>query len=637
MSGIVGIVSLDGAPVDRALLERMTARLAFRGPDAQQAWCDGRAGLGHALLATTDDGPPDRQPLAGLGDTWITADARVDARPDLVRALAAAGRGRREATSDAGLILEAYQTWGDACVDHLLGDFAFAIWDRPRRRLFCARDHFGVKPFFYARCGGAFVFSNTLTCVRLHPAVSDALDDRTIADFLLFKANLEFDTTAFADIRRLPGGHTLTVDAAETAPPVIRRYWRLSQPAGLRYRRKQEYVDHFRDILETAVRDRLRTPRVAIAMSGGLDSSAVAAVAKQIASSHLSPVDLRAFTTVYDRVIPDEERKYASVVAQSLDIPIEFLVADDVAPFRPSDATDLWLPEPADVRYAAHAAEESAAIAERYRVMLTGVDADSLLRETPATHFAALRREGRWRDLLAALARYLTEFHTVPPIGIRTVLRRLAGRPPRRTARPPFPAWIDPDLSARLRLRERWGQVCDDVESPPPALRRGVANLATPTWRNLLEVYDPGISGSALEYRHPFADLRVVTSLLAVPAVPWCIDKTILREALRGVIPESVRLRPKSFLAGDPVSAWLSRPESGWVDTLQPSPRLRRYVDATKVSPATGAAALAPGNYANLIPRSLNCWLTCGYPMNNGIPTATDARAVDAAWSPQPS
>ena len=271
MSGIVGLVNTDGAPVDRRLLARMTDAMRFRGPDAQRMWIDASVGFGHALLTTTDDARRERQPCTIDGRMWISADARIDGRDDLTRALAAHGCDAADA-NDAELVLHAYAAWGDRCVERLTGDFAFALWDGPRRRLFCARDRFGVKPFYYAHRGSALVFSNTLDCVRLHPSVTGELNDLAIADFLLFQRNQTLDTTAFADIRRLPAGHALTWAGGHAQ---VRRYWTLSFDREIRYRRATEYVEHFSDLLTAAVRDRLRTRRVAVMMSGGLDSTAV--------------------------------------------------------------------------------------------------------------------------------------------------------------------------------------------------------------------------------------------------------------------------------------------------------------------------------------------------------------------------
>jgi len=141
LSGIAGLLHLDGAPVDRQLLRRMTELLAFRGPHAQQVWAEGPVGFGHALLRTTGEAEREQQPTSLDGDVWVTADARVDARAELVEKLKAKGRGGPPVSAratDAELILHAYHAWGEDSVEHLLGDYAFAIWDAPRRRLFCA-------------------------------------------------------------------------------------------------------------------------------------------------------------------------------------------------------------------------------------------------------------------------------------------------------------------------------------------------------------------------------------------------------------------------------------------------------------------------------------------------------------------
>ena len=129
MSGIVGIVNFDGAPVDRTLLRRMTNFMSFRGPDEQRVWVDGNAGFGHALLRATEESGRESQPFTLDGQMWIVADARVDAQADLIRELAARGEHVDQGVTDVELLLRAYGTWGEECVEHLLGDFAFAVWE----------------------------------------------------------------------------------------------------------------------------------------------------------------------------------------------------------------------------------------------------------------------------------------------------------------------------------------------------------------------------------------------------------------------------------------------------------------------------------------------------------------------------
>ena len=195
MSGIVGFLNRDGAPADRRLLDQMNDFLAFRGPDARDTWIEAAVGFGHTLLRTTWESATEKQPCTLDGRVWITADVRVDGREDLIRQLQAAGRDPSKDVTDPELILHAYHAWSEQCLDHLLGDFSFAIWDGRMQRLFCARDHFGIKQFYYSLAGGKFLFSNTLQCIRLDPAVSARLNDAAIADFLVHGNNQNPATT----------------------------------------------------------------------------------------------------------------------------------------------------------------------------------------------------------------------------------------------------------------------------------------------------------------------------------------------------------------------------------------------------------------------------------------------------------
>src|SRR5258708_16939958 len=171
MSGICGIVDLSGAPVEVDVVEAMTASLKHAGPDRSGTWIGGQAAFGHAALRTTEEPPGLDQSITLDGNVWITADARIDARGELRARLERDQRQVGGAIADAELILHAYHAWGERCVDELLGDFAFAIWDAPRRRLFCGRDHFGVKPSFFSIRGSRLAFSNSLNCLRKHAGV----------------------------------------------------------------------------------------------------------------------------------------------------------------------------------------------------------------------------------------------------------------------------------------------------------------------------------------------------------------------------------------------------------------------------------------------------------------------------------
>ncbi len=239
--------------------------------------------------------------------------------------------------TDAECILHAYRVWGRECVRHLLGDFAFAIWDAEAKTLFCARDHFGIKPFYYAQAGAAFVFSNVLDCVRLHPDVSADLNEAALADFLLFGLNCDVATTTFSEIQRLPPAHTITVTKDAVS---VERYWSAPTDGRIRYKDAREYGEQFTEIFSRAVSDRMPADRVGLLMSGGLDSATVATTASGIAAS--TGASLQAFTVVYNSLFADDEGRYARELAEALKIPIEFIVADSLEPFGGCRSRTIW-------------------------------------------------------------------------------------------------------------------------------------------------------------------------------------------------------------------------------------------------------------------------------------------------------
>ncbi|HEV8148652.1 MAG TPA: hypothetical protein VGP61_00560, partial [Gemmatimonadales bacterium] len=258
MSGFVGLVG--SGPAERDWLEQATRFLEFRGPDARGTWHGETAALGHALLATTREEQGRAQPLSLNGDVWLTGDIRLDARAELVGRLVGCGRPASLSLPDAELVLHSYHAWGDRCLERLAGDFAFAVWDQRSRRLFAARDHFGVSQFFYAMIGKQLLFSNTLDALLLHPGIPDALDETALGDYLVSGWGCEPAATVFAGIRRLPPAHCLSRSDGHFE---IRRYWTIPPPGPLiRYSRPETYAEHFLALLREAVADRLRTDRV---------------------------------------------------------------------------------------------------------------------------------------------------------------------------------------------------------------------------------------------------------------------------------------------------------------------------------------------------------------------------------------
>ena len=328
----MGIYDRSGAPVDRTLLQALAHFLSYRGPDWRDTWSSGPIGFGHAMLRTTRESQIEQQPASLDGRFFITADARIDCREELRIKIAQKNYGTPGLTAtDSELILHSYAAWGEECVQHLRGDFAFAIWDARKKLLFCARDHFGVKPFYYAELGELFLFSNTLDCLRQHPEVSEELNDAAIGDFLLFGLNCDVATTTFRDIQRLPAAHAMTISSEGLR---IQRYWSAPTEGRIRYNAWKITSNIFRSCCKRRWRTARVSDRVGILLSGGLDSSTIATTARELAGSAGGTADLRAYTVVYESLIPDQEGRYAREVADFLKIPLLSIPMDDLRPFE---------------------------------------------------------------------------------------------------------------------------------------------------------------------------------------------------------------------------------------------------------------------------------------------------------------
>jgi asparagine synthase (glutamine-hydrolysing) len=599
MSGIVGIVNLDGAPVNHLLLKEMTDRLAFRGPDAQNIRLEGNAGFGHTMLRTTVESEREHQPFSLDGRVWITADARIDDRENLVAKLKSKGQEVGSAAPDAELILHAYHAWGEHCVEHLLGDFAFAVWDGPRRRVFCARDHLGVKPFYYSQSGRTFVFSNTLNCVRRHPNVSSRLNELAVADFLLFEVNKDAATTIYSDIQRIAPAHSLTVSKDGC---VSRRYWSMPIDEPVYYKRNSDYVDRFRELLTLAVGDRARTPWIGVFLSGGLDSSSLAAAA--VGLSDRRPA-VEAFAAVFDHLIPDETRYYSGLVANHLGIPIHYGVRDNESLDPQWERRPMRTPEPIaaySVRLA-QKLDQQRILAGHGRVFLYGEGPDNALTYEWRAHLAYLARGRRWTRLMRDTFQHVVSHRRILPMStILSYRKRMAGK----AGEPGFPAWLNDEFASRTHARDRWETMRSPADSPHPVRPVGFQSLDNPLWQRMFESVDPGFTEAPVEYRHPYVDLRLLRYMLSVPSLPWCRRKYLMRQAMRNILPEEVLRRDKTPLAESPV---FQAVRQRGLQPLVPSGELLKYVDPQKV-PGTMAGDAAEF-WLNLRPVVLNHWLWC--------------------------
>ncbi|NJM19855.1 MAG: asparagine synthetase B [Richelia sp. RM2_1_2] len=590
MSGIVSIINHNNQPINQSLLHAMTDYMAFRGPDTQETWHQDNIGLGHTLLRTTWEQEREQQPLTLDDRVWIVADVRLDGRKELVVALQARGRVITENAPDVELLLHAYHVWDNACVDHLMGDFAFIIWDSRLQRLFCVRDQYGIVPFYYAQVNNTLICSNTLNCIRLHPHISTQLNELAVADFLVWGMNMEWSTTIFDDIHRLPPAHTLTWQAGELK---IQRYWQLPRTRPIIfYKHPQEYVEHFSELFEQAVSDRLRTNRIATHISGGMDSTSIAATAQKVLLERGKPFNFQALT-MRDRLMMPEEDSYASMVAHYIGIPLNEMNCESYFCHVPEENLSTPLPEPIGIPARNPGNDFTKRCADHARVVLTGFGGDPALR-FGEFYWLTWWKHGLRREIFQVFGHYLRT-HRSPKLYLRqgrAYWRKI------NKEKLELPTWFNSDFVKRLDLQERYqkmnGELIDYIS------RYGMAN--SPFWSNLFEQFDPGSTGIPIKHYYPFFDLRLVNFLVSIPPVPWLVNKNILREAMKGRLPEAIRTRKKIvFEAPDGYTKVMQEMVGSWIgDLLKNTPLLEDYVDTAELSRFLQSSEIDTGKFLEL-------------------------------------
>jgi asparagine synthase (glutamine-hydrolysing) len=365
-------------------------------------------------------------------------------------------------------------------------------------------------------------------------------------------------------------------------------------------------VERFRELFDQAVSDRLRTNRVGILMSGGLDSTSVAATAKKVSQQSGKPVELTAHPVVYDRLVSHPERHYAEIAAKGMEMPIHCFVADDYSLFDGWEEGELHFSEPVNNPLALSGLHHLRGIAQGARVVLTGFGGDPALSSRISRHVRGLARQRRYGRLALDVGRYLAAEGRLSRLYLGGRFRRLSSR--RRPGI--FPEWLNPELEKRLDLRTRWQSFTG--QSPAEGAVRPEAHSAlhSPVWSYTFEGLDAGATGVALEARHPFFDLRLLRYLLSLPALPWCSDKEILRVAMKSHLPEQVRLRRKTPMVNHPYVALRKDVATTLQERFFPVPELTRFVRPERLfDHIDNDQTNWIGLVATLRPVSLNFWL----------------------------
>ena len=591
MCGIAGFVTTRPAGPDRAVLERMADAIRHRGPDESGYYQDEWASLGHRRLSIIDLATG-QQPMPNEdGGLWITYNGEIFNHAALRPALEEAGH-RYRTRCDTETILHAYEQYGPRCLDRFRGMFSFAIWDKNARRLFCARDRLGKKPFYYYWDGRLFAFASEIKALLEHPAISPRFEDALLAEYLAFGYMSE-ERTLFSGIRKLMPGYYLTLEVGGQEPVFeTRQYWEIPAVPEAEERPDAEWIHECRERLEETVRMRLMSDvPLGMFLSGGLDSSAIAALMRRMFTG---PV--KTFAVGY-REAAYSELSYARRVAERIGTEHHevSIGMEDFFQALPrlvwhEDEPIVW-PSSVSLYFVSKLA------AEQVKVVLTGEGSDEL--------FAGY---GRYR-FYEWNARWGARYRVVPP-ALRRAIRSLVAASPllgagaRRKLQhtflglgedleslyldnfySAFPASEQAALFPCLKGASAYGNFIrywSQRSSSPPLARMLYADQKT-YLVELLMKQDQMSMATSIESRVPFLDHEFVEFSTRVPErlkLRHGEGKYIVKKAVEDLLPADIVYRKKMGFP-TPLRQWLLDPRADRIFEMLavPDGLLAEYID----------------------------------------------------------
>jgi asparagine synthase (glutamine-hydrolysing) len=547
MCGIAGQYCFDGRVPDRQLLARMSEQLIHRGPDGVGTEVRGCMGLVHRRLAIIDLSDDGLQPMTNEDSTlWLLFNGEIynyiELREELVK------KGHRfHSRSDTEVILHAYEEWGTGCLQRFNGMWAFALWDEKSQQLFCARDRFGIKPFYYTEIGGSFLFASEIKALVEHPDVGKTPDDEVLGTYLAWGVQDHSARTMFDGILQLKPAHALLVTKEGTHTPY--RYWDVTINGSVQSdARDGQETGRFLDLLKDATRIHLRSDvAVGTCLSGGIDSSTLAVLINNLIREE-APASVSDRQKTFSVIFTDkrfDESRYIDEIANATGVDSHRTEPDPAQLWNDIDRL-VWVQDEPFGSLSIYAQYCVMRLAKKnVKVVLDGQGADELL----AGYLAY--QAGYIRGLVHS-------FHPVK--AIREIIGSF------RNHRGFFSSALG-QLLARRSRRNLLTMTVPPVDrysgSLPDILRRELGSTNLPA---LLHYEDRNAMAFSLESRVPYLDVRFVEYVASLPLdrkIRNGVTKIALRNAIKGIIPECIRCRMDKMGFVTPEEIWMK-------ETLRP-------------------------------------------------------------------
>ncbi len=580
MSAIAATYALDGRPATPAPIEEMLAAMSYRALDGTSVFPGDRVAMGVAkMVITPEEGREDQPLISARTGCVLVSDARLDDRRTLMSLL---GIDPKSEPTDAELILLAYERWGLDALSRLLGDFAFVLWDPRRLQLICARDTSGQRALFYVLSAGVFYVASEIHPLLRVTGIPVEPNEERIRNFLtpfeMFANEKQYEDTFYKGVYSVEAGSALVVKPSSL---VKTRYWNLGPLREVRYKREEEYAEHFLEVFSSCVGDRLRSVGpVGVLLSGGLDSSSIACTALYMAHTGRVPINdkLLGFTSTFEGLSCDE-RDYVETIRDFWGFDVRFVASDSYAgrlelePEGFREAPNIGIAGAKNSLY-------NQIVASGARLLLSGQCGDNIILGSHLV-FDSLLRKGQLRELLSRMSFY----HKVSHDPWRRILLL-------HTLLPLTPLWLQRRLLARYVRRQylrRWDRIMPDWFTPwiredilSRSMARAVGANMTRKFSNTAReeeyrlLYPPEVarfpSPWPVEHARPFADRRLHEYLLAIPPEVkykphpdteefYAGAKRVLREAMKGIMPETIRTRTSKTMFEDVLTSELA---SSW-------------------------------------------------------------------------
>ena len=591
MCGIAGSLHLYGGSAGQEQLRRMIETIRYRGPDDIGTYSQGPIGLAHARLSIIDLAGG-HQPMSITQDSlWITFNGEIFNYIELRDELIAKGH-RFTSSSDTEVLLHLYQEEGERCVERLNGQWAFAIWDAPRRKLFLSRDRFGIRPLYYTQADGEFLFASEVKALLACPQVACAIDLHGLDQIFTFWVTVP-PRTAFQNISQLPPGHSMVIEEGDVR---IAPYWTLDLAPRVAngHTTDTQLTEELLELLHDATRIRLRSDvPVGAYLSGGIDSTVIAALAKRNVGERI-----RTFSVTFDASELDESRfqHEASSFLGTSHHNVRCRHEDIVRIF----SEVIWHTEqpilrsaPAPLYLLSKLVRDSG-----FKVVLSGEGADELFggydifKETKIRQFWGRRPDSSWRPLLLKRLypylpgiqrqslEYLKHFFHVTREELNGLFfSHLPRWEVTKKAKQFFSVSARTELATADAVTALLRDLPTSYATWPPFAKAEFLES-----RYLLPGYILSSQGDrvamahGVEGRYPFLDHRVAAFAARLPArlkMKVLDQKHLLKMAVKGLIPESIRTRSKQpYRAPDGVSFFRNNDE--YVQDLLSPIRIKR-------------------------------------------------------------